>query len=238
MYFIGHQTERISNVDIKNAQPFILASILIKPQLIRTIAPEFSILIPILEEYSHFTDVKAFHLDCQQGRIYEYFMDSIRNSIKDSTKITDKEIRNIAKKKLIGFLYSNMKGHGNNSTKNYSKKRFKSEFNSLYPNVLKAIQEIKTITIPEINQFYTKNKKQVGTKTNLPCLCQRVESRILLGMIAPKLFKQGTWPLTSIHDSFIVREKDATLVEAVIVKTFEGLGLKPPMVKIELLQMF
>ena len=216
MYFIGHQTERISNVDIKNAQPFILASILIKPQLIRTIAPEFSILIPILEEYSHFTDVKAFHLDCQQGRIYEYFMDSIRNSIKDSTKITDKEIRNIAKKKLIGFLYSNMKGHGNNSTKNYSKKRFKSEFNSLYP----------------------KNKKQVGTKTNLPCLCQRVESRILLGMIAPKLFKQGTWPLTSIHDSFIVREKDATLVEAVIVKTFEGLGLKPPMVKIELLQMF
>ena len=236
IYFLDNENKLLANIDIKNCQPYIFSAILVNPNIIKTFAPEFNSLIPMLERFSKFVDVKAFHLDCHLGVIYDYFVDTICNNMDNGKPIDKLRARNISKKKLIGFLYSNPNGqHGNDSNKNYSKKMFKAEFKRLYPNVFDAACFIKSNSIESIQSFYYKDVKAVGPKTNLPCLMQRIESRILLGIVAPRLIEAGIQDFVTIHDSFVVLSDDQVTASEIVINSFSSLGIRPPNLKCDLL---
>ncbi|GGK80729.1 hypothetical protein GCM10011405_30610 [Rufibacter glacialis] len=99
-----------------------------------------------------------------------------------------------------------------------------------YPNVIKLCENI--------NNWAKKQEKRNRLGGNpdapiysIPQLLQRLESRILIDMVALRAADHTDKPFTTIHDSFLIAPSDAPLFRAVIEDTFRGLGLPVPRVE-------
>ena len=65
----------------------------------------------------------------------------------------------------------------------------------------------------------------------LACMMQRMESRIMLLRIAPKLIEAGLTPFVTVHDSFILPAHFAKKAEEIITNEFKILGVNHPQIK-------
>lgn|GEM_PF-1577476 len=226
MYFEGLEEESLMELDIRNSQFFFLATALVNPDIIRDLVPEFEPIIEGLKRYSTMSDVVRFHELCCEGVLYEQFSYLFTG--------TKQERRTASKECLIACMFSKsgFQKSGNKKTT----VAFVQEFKRRFPNIDGAVQEIKVVSgdkLPFMGEHYTDIRgKQVGDKAshkNLSCLCQRLESKLVLNIIAERMLEQDAGPFLTVHDCWIVCCKKTGDIKRIIDDSFLVSGLVPPM---------
>ncbi|MGP8217083.1 MAG: hypothetical protein ACLQQ4_16055 [Bacteroidia bacterium] len=219
MYFKGLEHKQLVVLDFANSQPYF-SSIAINANLIVEILPEFAACVPKIEAFTKKPDFKRFADLCARGKIYEHWK-SIRR-LKD---------RDAAKQEIFLLMFG----------KNSSHYPAKAIFKQFFPSVFKCFAEIKSLTeldLPFIKDVYmTQTGTFEGRKSlhkNLSCMMQRMESRIVLCRIAPKLITEGLVPFVTVHDSFIIPAEYEQKARAIINAEFNSLGVTPPTIKTEI----
>jgi len=215
--------------DIANSQPYF-SSIAINPNLIEQILPEFKACIPVLQKLKGMPDYELFAKLCAEGSLYEHWM-----SLRGMTK----EERDDAKEEIFRNMFSknrmpNKMRYGKPNPEYVMRSMFKEEF----PSVAKAFQIIKSMSEKELpfieNLFLDKKGVFEGKKgyhKSLAAMMQKMESRIFLGRIVPRLLKLGIGPFLTVHDSVIMKPEYLKLVEDEIRSEFLALGVHPPKLK-------
>jgi hypothetical protein len=151
-------------------------------------------------------EVKNWKHLCQNGRLYEYFIDVIKE------KMGQKLSRNEAKQIVLTTLYS--QGRLDND--------YKKMFNSTFPSIYQFLKQIKSMS-------KTKRSWRI-----LPIILQALESYIWVENIIPELERLEI-PHLFIHDSVIVKEADLEKTELKIVEIYWQFGIDAK-VKIEALK--
>lgn len=221
MYFKGLENKQLIVLDFANSQPFF-SSIAINAKLIEEVLPEFAVCVPMVEPFIKRPDFKRFADLCAKGKIYEHWQ-SIR-------KLED---RNAAKDEIFKIMFG---------TNRVWKGSPKAIFKQYFPSVYQCFFTIKSLSERELpfikDLFLTPARVFEGKKAyhkNLSCMMQRMESRIVLARIAPKLIAEGLVPFITVHDSFILAAEHEQKARAIINAEFILLGITPPTIKTELL---
>lgn len=206
---------RLAMVDIKNSQPYFFALLLNFPDKLIEILPEFKAL---LFEFGKGSDRRQFLQLCVDGLIYDYWQ-HYRNISRNEAK------GEIMKVLLFGKMDSRGKNHGN----------VRSRFKYLFKDVFDCITMLKSINDAE-HPFIQKIYKEIYGKydrsesyKNLNLICQRLESRILLGF-SKKIIDENllAYPFLTVHDSFLVAEEDIDKLKSSFSQYMDGLGLPAP----------
>jgi hypothetical protein len=223
MYFKNMPEKQLAALDIKNSQPYF-SSIAINTKLIAQFLPEFSLCVPLVEKYTQKRDYKIFSELCAMGKIYEHWQAVRKLKERDDAKA---EIFRI----MYGTVY-----------RGKDQKHIKLIFREHFPSVYQSFSIIKSLTelqLPFIKDvFVTPAGMFEGRKVlykNFSCMMQRMESRIVIRRIAPKLIAEGLCPFVTVHDSFIVPAENEPKVRAIIITEFNSLGVIPPTIKTEIL---
>lgn len=221
---IKNVQEPLCSVDISNCQPYLVALIVNYPDIVKQVLPEFT---PILNKIGQPHLSKAIqYLDlCAKGGIYEFWLEN-RHSLED---------REDAKEEFIKRILFD--------SEQYQKKKYKlarETFKILFADVAEAVSIMKTtdeIEFPLIKEmFLDRQGRFLGKKYYhkvISCMCQRLESRLITGLIVPALIKQNVGPFLTIHDSVILPESQSTIAQQIFIDCFKRLGVKPPTVKID-----
>lgn len=217
-------SEPLCSVDISNCQPFLVSLIISHPQIVKQILPEFT---PVLDKIERLHLLTALHFDelCTDGGIYEFWLEN-RHDLNNREEAKDEFIKRI--------LFD---------SENYKKKKYefaKQRFKTLFPDVAEVIALMKNIDekeLPLIKDLYLdKNGKFGGKKyyhKTISAMCQRLESRILTGLIVPSLIKNNLGPFLTIHDSVIIPESKSLHAKKIFEDCFIRLVGKPPTIKID-----
>lgn len=216
--------EPLCSVDISNCQPYLISLIISHPQIIKQILPEFTVVLDKLSKL-HLLTALQFEQICTQGEIYEFWLDN-RHDLNNRDEAKDEFIKRI--------LFD---------SENYNKKEYefaKLRFKILFPDVAEAISIMKNIDEKELpllkDLFLDKSGKFGGKKyyhKTISCMCQRLESRILTGLIVPALIKNELGPFLTIHDSVLIPKSKSEQAKNIFEECFTRLGIKPPHIKIE-----
>jgi hypothetical protein len=217
-------SEPICSVDISNCQPFLVSLIISHPQIVKQILPEFT---PVLDKIAKLHLLSALQFDelCSNGAIYEFWLEN-RHDLSNRDEAKDEFIKRI----LFDSEFRKEKKY------DFAKLRFKI----LFPDVAEAISIMKNVDekeLPLIKDMYLdKNGKFGGKKyyhKTISAMCQRLESRILTGLIVPALIKNDLGPFLTIHDSVLIPESKSEQAKNIFVDCFIRLGIKPPHIKID-----
>ncbi len=219
--------ENLCSADIANCQPFLISLIINHPAIAKLIIPEFA---PVLKKIAQLKLLTAiqFEEECSNGTIYEFWLKN-RHDLKNREEAKNEFIKKI--------LFS---------SENYNKKEnefAQLRFKTLFPDVASAISIMKNtneIELPIIKKLFLNKKGKFPGKSyyhkTISCMCQRLESRIITGLIVPALIKQNLGPFLTVHDSIVIPESKAEQVKSTIINCFNKLGVKPPKVKTEVFE--
>lgn len=217
-------SETLCSADIANCQPFLVSLIISHPQIVKQIIPEFT---PVLDKITklHLLTALQFEDLCINGKIYEFWMDN-RHDLTDREEAKDEFIKRI--------LFD---------SENYKKKKYefaKLRFKTLFPDVAEAISIMKNVNekeLPLMKDLFLDKKGRFGGKKyyhkTISAMCQRLESRIITGLIVPALIKSNLGPFLTIHDSVIIPESKSLLTKKIFEDCFLRLGVKHPTIKID-----
>ena len=175
----------LNQIDIKNSQPYILSllinSFLCERNVSLTQAGQD------LTSDSFLKELDKYSLWTSTGKFYENF--SNQYFMKTSKVLTRKEIKDL----MFCIFYS----------KNNTYIKEKNIFKSIFPNIMKYINEQKK-----------KNHNQFAIKM------QKLESEICIDIICPKLDEKGIEYYT-IHDAWLVDKKDLEETKNIILESFK-----------------
>lgn len=160
---------------------------------------------------------------CAEGIIYDFWQE-----------YRGHDSRNEAKEELIkGVLFEKPLRR----KKFYKKAR--QGFYLLFPDVWQCILKIKNITeeeLPCLREVYVDRLGQydeLALHKNVSLMCQRLESRLLLGKVAQKLLcDDATKPFITIHDSIFFAESELDKIKNTFSQCFQDLGLPQPTLKL------
>jgi hypothetical protein len=221
--FKGREETPLKVLDLRNSQPFFSA-VVSSNTLINRLLPEFRPTLGIAEKYWSKPDFVLYRELCVSGRLYEFLMEA--KDIDPSNKAERDKIKELLFRAVI---YCKRKVSG-------SDKLFQGLFKSSFPSVFSFFSEVKRMNelhLPEIKDIIKPPKKKfkyAGSNDShkiLPCMMQRVESRMMYNVIAPRLIAVGI-KFVTIHDSFMILPEDVELAQAVIRESFVGLDLPAP----------
>jgi hypothetical protein len=221
---IKGDSKPICSVDISNCQPFLVSLIICHPQIVKQILPEFT---PVLDKIERLHLLTALHFDelCTDGGIYEFWLEN-RHDLSNREEAKDEFIKRI----LFDSESRKEKKY------DFAKLRFKS----LFPDVAEAISIMKNMDekeLPLIKDLFLDKKGKFGGKKyyhkTISAMCQRLESRILTGLIVPALTKNDLGPFLTIHDSVLIPESKSEHAKKIFEDCFIRLVGKPPTVKID-----
>lgn len=221
---IKGDSEPLCSVDISNCQPFLVSLIISHPQIVKQILPEFT---PVLDKIERLHLLTALHFDelCTDGGIYEFWLEN-RHDLSNREEAKDEFIKRI----LFDSEYRKEKKY------DFAKLRFKI----LFPDVAEAVSIMKNMDekeLPLIKDLFLDKKGKFGGKKyyhkTISAMCQRLESRILTGLIVPALIKNDLGPFLTIHDSVLIPESKSEHAKKIFEDCFIRLGVKPPTIKID-----
>jgi hypothetical protein len=200
---VKYEGTRYCNVDIRNSQMVILATIMDHPELAKRLLSEVKLgitadlasKIDAVEIIKNLKDVKDFCERTRNGEIYEYVAKFLG---------TD---RHKAKINLLSILFSN-----------------KDQFRQIKYHVGKKY--------PSLIELSNKLNEVEGVHY-LPMLCQRFESALFINTIVREFFKHKKYPAVTIHDSIMVHPDDYDKFMEVYNNEFEKLGIEPFQTSVE-----
>ena len=162
---------------------------------------------------------------CAKGGIYEFWLEN-RHTLQDRDDAKDEFIKRI--------LFD---------SEHYQKKKYKlarETFKTLFADVAEAVSTMKTTDeneFPLMKELFSDKKGRFSGKKCyhklISCMCQRLESRLMTGLIVPALIKQDIGLFLTIHDSVLIPESKSILAKKTFIDCFKRLGVKPPTVKID-----
>lgn len=221
---IKNVNEPLCSVDISNCQPYLVALIINYPDVVRQILPEFTIIIDKISQLKLSKAIQYLDL-CAKGEIYEFWLEN-RHTLQDRDDAKDEFIKRI--------LFD---------SEQYQKKKYKLAreiFKTLFADVTEAISIMKTTDekeFPLMKELFSDKKGRFSGKKCyhklISCMCQRLESRLMTGLIVPALIKQDVGSFLTIHDSVLIPESKSILAQQIFIDCFKRLGVKPPTVKID-----
>lgn len=215
------------SIDIKNSQPFISTSVLAdwfwndtyslnkdSNINIQTISKSLStiifqgnnttnsyIMLSKSAQIQADSDLERYKLLVQQGVFYEYLADSIGEEL--GIGYND---RKKVKAAVFQVLFTDNRFLGQAEAK--PKQLFKKHF-------------------PTVYELFSRIKK--SDKTNLPRLLQRIESHLMLLVVAKRIARERPrLPIFTIHDSIVTTEGDEEYVKSVLLDEMtKAIGFPP-----------
>lgn len=194
---IKYDGVRYCNVDIRNSQMVILATIMDHPELAKSLLTGFKLGLPTelaekidaVELIKNLEDVKDFCERTRNGEIYEYISEFLGVD------------RQTAKINLLSILFSNKDQF----------KQIKYHVGKKYPSLIELSNKL----------------NDVDGIHYLPMLCQRFESALFINTIVREFFKHKQYPAVTIHDSIMIHPDDYETFMEVYNSEFKKLGIEP-----------
>jgi len=148
-----------------------------------------------------------------EGKLYKFISDEFRGQFVSKSKVDYFGNESLAKLSVIKLLYFNNKEPYSSSQKPFKK------FALLFPEVAAVIKLLKS-----------------RDYADLAILLQKMESEILLRIVAKNIFKSNSnIPLYSIHDGIITTEEHGLVVKQEILNTYKQIfGVEPNLKFMEL----
>lgn len=227
--------EQLGELDIANSHPWVLSSCLMYPEAFIEFAPEFQPLYDTLSKYSKYNDVKRLHYTCCRGEFISNWLFAV-GVIKKLGDPFTKEQAAIAKESLFhNIFYGSAYNHFVKGSPEHEE-RFRTQliFKSEYPNVLRALIELKRTsaqTLPFIKQTRRSNGKLGNMRSTPSIMLQSMESHLVYNKITPTLQKHGIRS-TTIHDSWIMKISDVAKAKLIIEEVCLELGITPPKLRV------
>jgi len=217
--FRGYENRALVELDFANSQPYFLSCV--TGTVVRKLLPEFEPVLPLISDITICSNFRFFSKLCTEG-VYEYWM--------RETGTTD---RNKAKEDIMKVMFGRRR-----PTKNAESKQLHKAFKNLFPSVYKLLQKIKSVDerkLPFIREIYLDDygiyRGNEAMHLNMSCMMQRLEARMVLKTISPKLIAEGLVPFITIHDSFITLAEHEQAARKIIEAEFRTLDLVPPSIK-------
>lgn len=224
---LRNSNEKLLYIDVKNSQPFILALMFCFPTIIERAAPELVMIKKIIQRTLKTDSLFQFLEDTRQGRFYTLLIQQF----------------NLNKQELKEMLFENIfycsyfKGEkGSEAFKIRHKARL--IFGEKYPTVLNLLDELKHLHVkdfPFIQEMNNSRKKPIKGYSIINMLCQRVESYLLLDVFTRELCKSKVGVAT-IHDAWILRQKDLVKFKEIFHQVFCKLGVPEPQLDVTYLK--
>lgn len=247
LYFEGYEDMPTAICDFKNSQPYLCSLLFFKPEMCFELVPEFAPLARIIRGVEKSVDVAAFNYVCSNGELYTHW--ALANGIiTRMVKNMSKKKRTKSKKLFMRFLNAAPGPDGWGADKRKLKFKTDMAFRSCYSSTYHAINTIKSVPqnfLPFMQQHYDKRRAKDKTRgkeergsyayLNLPAILQRLESEILR-RISHRLVEAGITLFVTVHDSWLLLEKDAEKATQIIKTYFKELGVQPPQISKEVLR--
>ena len=222
---VEDENDELICVDVKSAQPYLLASLFNHPQLIELI-PEFKPVLHKITERQHDDSTKQFLSDCVNGELYERLMDA--TGIKNRDRVKRRLFRHV--------LYCSASNQHKESQIKEQRQQFRTRFEIQYRSVFETITALKRTqsrTLPFVKELTMKRGRgKMYASVNM--MAQRLEVAIFLNMITKRLNEAGIITVT-IHDAWIMKKKDHKAFGKVFDSVFDELSIQPPKLDIQLL---
>jgi len=217
--------EHLASIDISNCQPFLVSLLISYPEQLKKVLPEFEVVLDKLKSLSTDKNTRRHYSEeCKNGNIYEFWQAS--RGLKE---------RNQAKDEIIKRILFPSTTYNQDEYKSI-RRLFKFHFPDVW-DAIHLIKNIDEIELPLVKDICLNKVGEFGGKNyyhkTISCMCQRLESRIMTGMVVPSLIGQGLGPFLTIHDSIVLPESKTSLVENTIIDCFKRLGVIAPKVKIK-----
>ena len=234
-YLIHPDGEPLVELDFANSHPWVFSSLLLFPNTLVAMAPEFTPVYDVIRKYSNCGDVKRFHHVCCKGEFIPNWL-FVSGVIKKLGDPYTKAQKQAAKKKLFHHIfYGAPDNHFKKGTPE-NEERFKTEllFQLEYPNVHRALLELKRTPVnvlPFIKHTKRSNGKKGTMKSTASILMQVVEAHLVYQVIIPKFLSEGITS-TTVHDSFIMSINDKDNAQEIINEACQNLGIQPPKLRV------
>jgi hypothetical protein len=220
---IESSNEPMIIVDVKSAQPYLLAALLYHPRLIDLI-PEFRPVLHKIKKLHDRPDVRLFFEDCASGTFYDKWIEVTRMG------------KEKAKKKLFRHVfYSSASNQHRDSKVRLERLRFRNLFEFMYISVytiLTALKRTQSTTLPFVKEVTSRNGDRGRMYVTPNMMAQRLETSILLNRITKRCNNEGVITAT-IHDAWILRESDLGKFSQIFNQVFEDLNISPPQLSYE-----
>lgn len=216
--------------DVKSSQPFFLGMLFFKPELIRLV-PEFFPIRSVLDKHAKHTSTKAYYNDCCDGVFYRNCILILGDGKKDADEYTKDEKEALKKILFHHIFYGSAGNYHKDEKKREERHRAETRFKSLYPMVYDTLMMLKRSRkeqLPFLHEYYRNKNKPTKMFTAPNCLASRIESKVLLDIIAATMFSLGV-PVATIHDAFILETAHLDTLMQVFEQVFcEQLGVRSP----------
>lgn len=216
-------------VDIKCAQPYIISALFYHPGLIELV-PEFRPVASVFSQYKTSPNIRLFFEECRQGILY--------NDLMSVTGLDKNEL----KKLLFGHVFyaSNFR-YLDDEELGGTRLNARNIFSTKYRQVLRnldSLKKTKASTLPFVanaTKKLGKDGRMYGKMYATPnMMAQRLETAIILERITRSCVNSGIENCT-IHDAWILKQKDLEDFKRVFHEEFGRLGIDPPTLDVELL---
>lgn len=204
-------------VDVVSAQPYLLAAIMFKPDLLQLV-PEFSPIKKTLMATKGKPDVRLFFEHCAEGSLYD--------RLKHATGLEKDQIK---KDLFEHVLYCSANNHCKDQQKKADRIRSQRSFGSVYPSVLKTLKALKRTSadvLPLVKEI-TERKGNSRMYVTPNMMAQRLEVALFLELVTRTCNKMGI-PTATIHDAWILRAADLATFQEVFAQVFGKFGIRPP----------
>jgi len=219
--------------DVKSSQPYFLSMLFVKPELIHLV-PEFLPIQHVLEKNAGDSNIQTYSDDCCQGMFYAKCMLMLGDGKQDVKDLSEEE-KEVLKKMLFQHIfYGNNGNYHKDEKKREERHRVETRFKMLYPAVhdnLVMLKRTRKEQLPFLHEYYRSKNKATKMYSTPNCLAQRIESKILLDIVAATMFSLGI-PVYTIHDAFILKSAHLDTLKQILEQVFTvRLGVRSPKIE-------
>lgn len=223
---IDCEDEELICIDIKSAQPYLLATLFNTVCLVEKLIPEFCPILQKITERQHDPSTKMFLTHCLDGTLYMRLMEV--TGMKNYERFKSKLFQHV--------LYSSASNHHRKPKIKAERLRFREQFKSLYRSpyeTITAIKRTQSRTLPFVKQLTSKRGKgKMYASVNM--VAQRLEVAIFLNLVTKRLNEAGVITVT-IHDAWIMKKKHRAIFDKVLESVCAELSIPIPKRHIEAL---
>lgn len=222
------EDDQLVLIDVKCSQPYMMA-LLYNYGMVELI-PEFRPVASKLSQLSNSANVKLFFDECRRGIFYDELM-----------KITGLEKKPLKELLFAHVFFAAPYGHKGDEELARIRRGARHLFGSKFKDVLHILDDLKRTkksTLPfvyDATKVMSKDGKIYGKMYTTPnIMAQRLETSLLLDRITRTCVDKGIETCT-IHDAWILKQKDLDAFKQVYYSMFNTLGIPPPELDVEYL---